>query len=1286
MAAGFPGDWDPATTLMTTTGNNIYSVTVNIPNGTYQYKFINGNAWGNDEPSAGTCFSGGNRSVTITGNTAIPTVLFGQCPVVATTYSVTFKVDMATQTVGANGVHVAGNFQGWDPAATALTNTSGTIWEVTVPNLSGSIQYKFINGNSWSAPSTNESIPGSCNVSGNRGATITANTTLPLVCYGQCGACPAATYSVTFKVDMANQTVGPNGVRIAGSFQGWDPAATPLTNTSGTIWQVTVPNIAGGIAYKFINGNAWGNDEPSAAACFTSGDRTATITANTTLPTVCYGECAPCAQPVTFQVDMTGKTVGATGMFVAGSFQGWNATATPMTNMGNGIWKVSVPNITPGPISYKFINGTNWETILGTCTTNGDRTATVAAGTVLPIVCYEQCAACPTVTYSVTFQVDMTGKTVSPNGVYVAGSFQGWQAGTTPLTNQGNGIWATTVNGIAGAIEYKFINGNTWGNDEIGLSAPCSTNGNRSANITANTTFPLVCFGLCTACPVITYSATFSVDMTGKTVSPAGVHLAGNFQGWSPSATLMTNMGNGIWKTTVTGLAGPIEYKFINGDAWGPNIDESVASGCANANGNRSATITAATTMPVVCFEQCLGCALNLTLNNNKKITCYGKSDGELTVTYTGGSGCTPTFTWSNGQIGATATNLKSDVYKVTATCGALSSITTTIVREPAEVRFLTQSSVNISCAGTGQAIVTASGGTGNLSFLWSNGATTATAAVTTAGTYSVTATDENGCSLSNSVNVGVDQGVPVANIANITPTLDCKTTSIVLDASGSTGGGTLSYKWSGGGITAGASTNKATINKAGTYTIAVTSSNGCSSSKSIVVTEDLALPLAKIEGDSIICAADTTTLSVSSASTYLWSNGAATQSIKTNKVGAYSVVVTGANGCSTTALKNVLSAPQPIVTIKADTLTCIKKSIQLNATAGSNIVTTKWSGPSSYVADSLKAVVTKAGVYNLTAKTNEGCVATFSTTIAENITPVTLAITAGNKKLCAGDSTTLVATSNGASYLWNNGATTSSIKVKENGQYSVKATGSNSCFKSDTVKIAVSPKMTVSIAGKPDCNNAASIFATVNGGTPNYNYAWSVSTTNGNPIFVTAPASVQVTVTDDFGCKVSTTPLVLTANTAISVTATIKDELKTDGSIDITVSGGAAPFSYVWATGATTKKIEGLTAGKYCVTITDKNKCTKTECFDVKKINGTIDNVLAQTLKVFPNPIEDVLNIDIQGNTELTNIELLDITGRVIAQYDGAVRQISTAHLPAAIYTLKCSTKQGYAMKKVVK
>jgi hypothetical protein len=228
----------------------------------------------------------------------------------------------------------------------------------------------------------------------------------------------------------------------------------------------------------------------------------------------------------------------------------------------------------------------------------------------IPVVCYALCTVCPAANYDVTFAVNMSQQTVSPNGVHLAGSIQGWDPATTPMTDPNNdGIYTVTVSVPENtSFQYKFVNGNTWGSAES-VPGACNNSGNRSGSVaTADITLPTVCYGLCTDCPNGNYNVTFQVDMSGQTVSPNGVHIAGSFQGWSPSATPMSD-GNADGIYTVT-LSMPENttyfYKFVNGNVWGS--DESVPGACNNS-GNRSFLLnTSDVTLPVVCYGLCTTC------------------------------------------------------------------------------------------------------------------------------------------------------------------------------------------------------------------------------------------------------------------------------------------------------------------------------------------------------------------------------------------------------------------------------------------------------------------------------------------------------------------------------------------------------------------------------------------------------------------------------------------------------------------------------------------------------
>jgi hypothetical protein len=209
---------------------------------------------------------------------------------------VTFKVDMNQVAVSPNGVHIAGSFQNWDPGATEMfDNDSDGVYEITL-TLAANLQYeyKYVNGNDWGM---DESVPTACAQNGNRFVDVGTNDIdLDAVCFASCGPC-VGIYSVTFRVNMKEETVSANGVHIAGNFQNWDPAATPMTDGDGDgIYEVTVDlNGNNTYQYKFINGNAWGDDESVPAECALNNNRFLDIgTTPVMTEAFCFGSCDPC--------------------------------------------------------------------------------------------------------------------------------------------------------------------------------------------------------------------------------------------------------------------------------------------------------------------------------------------------------------------------------------------------------------------------------------------------------------------------------------------------------------------------------------------------------------------------------------------------------------------------------------------------------------------------------------------------------------------------------------------------------------------------------------------------------------------------------------------------------------------------------------------------------------------------------------------------------------------------------------------------------------------------------
>jgi hypothetical protein len=313
--------WNPGGIEMTDPDlDEVYEVTLTLAEGYgYQYKFINGNAWGQDESVPGSCNVGGNRAVTCptASSTVLPEVCFASCSdciPIPEIVEVTFRVDMSNApSISPLGVHLAGSFGSagypeWNPGGIAMSDgDADLIYETTLLLTEGvEYQYKFINGNAWGS---DESVPGACNVGGNRGITAPGNNvTLDVVCFGSCSACipPPPTVPVTFRVNMGLEPIHPQGVHIAGSFGAngypeWNPGGLQMTDSnSDNIYEITL-NLYDGwsYTYKFVNGNAWGSDEFVSGSCTLGFDRQVVVSGATVTPAACFGSCDACpAGPV----------------------------------------------------------------------------------------------------------------------------------------------------------------------------------------------------------------------------------------------------------------------------------------------------------------------------------------------------------------------------------------------------------------------------------------------------------------------------------------------------------------------------------------------------------------------------------------------------------------------------------------------------------------------------------------------------------------------------------------------------------------------------------------------------------------------------------------------------------------------------------------------------------------------------------------------------------------------------------------------------------------------------
>lgn len=201
-AAGFPGgNWQPGTTAMENeAGTEYYSVVVDIPAGAkYEYKFLNGDQWYDSEfvpVESRVLYDFNDNRWFYLDSLDADTTLIGPIPFSGNapvgTFLLRFRVDMQLQwAIDPAGVHVAGDFQDWDPSILRMYSFDGFVYEYIayIDQASPGCKFRYINGNTAGGY---ELVPGWCSVDGNRFITVTEDTVLNTVCFGYCGDCSTA--------------------------------------------------------------------------------------------------------------------------------------------------------------------------------------------------------------------------------------------------------------------------------------------------------------------------------------------------------------------------------------------------------------------------------------------------------------------------------------------------------------------------------------------------------------------------------------------------------------------------------------------------------------------------------------------------------------------------------------------------------------------------------------------------------------------------------------------------------------------------------------------------------------------------------------------------------------------------------------------------------------------------------------------------------------------------------------------------------------------------------------
>jgi len=619
----------------------------------------------------------------------------------------------------------------------------------------------------------------------------------------------------------------------------------------------------------------------------------------------------------------------------------------------------------------------------------------------------------------------------------------------------------------------------------------------------------------------------------------------------------------------------------------------------------------------------------NLTISSNQlsNENC-GNSDGSIDITITGGT-LPYTVLWDNGATIKDISGLAAGNYTITITDGNGCTFSTTYAIFNNTGNLSASATViNEVCGnGAGTINLTVTGNAGTLSFLWSNGATTEDISGLSAGLYSCTITDANGCTLTTSSYNLINESSTLL-LSNTTITNEnCNNGLGDIDITIQGGIPPITYLWSNGAITEDISGLSS-----GTYSCTITDTNGCqvqtgtlnlfNTPGNLNVTTDFITD--EICGNNA-GAIFVTTTGGTAPITYSWNNGSTSEDISGLVAGAYTLTVTDSNGCvfnhneTVNNTSGTLQIDNAIVT--DENCNDGAGAINIFTSGGSTPFTFLWSNGATTEDISGQS----AGNYSVTITDTNGCQANNNYTINNNTG--TLAVTSiGTAENCSNGSGAIDITVTGGTgpytYLWNNSASTEDLTGISGGTYSCTITdqGTGCIVLTGNIIISNNPGSlaVANVTTDESCGDASgSVTLTTSGGATPITFGWSPSASTTNVASNLSAGWHVYTVTDSNGCTITDSSEIFNNTGALSLDSiNVIDELCGDGAgaIDLVISGGTTPITFLWNTGPISEDISGLSAGTFSCTITDGDGCSiNTGNINVSNNSGTlaIDNIL---------------------------------------------------------------------------
>jgi hypothetical protein len=752
---------------------------------------------------------------------------------------------------------------------------------------------------------------------------------------------------------------------------------------------------------------------------------------------------------------------------------------------------------------------------------------------------------------------------------------------------------------------------------------------------------------------------------------------------------------NGTITTSVTG--GTPGYSFD----WSP--------GSPSGDGTGSVSGLIAGTWSVV-VNDARGCSLTstFTITESTQITlstsqndvaCHGGNDGDATVAATGGTGVF-TYAWSTGGTAATETGLIAGNYFVLVTdangCSTSAGVT---ISEPGALTLSTSQN-DVACHGgnDGDATVAATGGTGVFTYAWNTGGTAATETGLLMGNYSVLVTDANGCSTSAAVTISEPAAIVLSTSQHNVSCNGGNDGDATIIAAGGTGG--FTYAWSTGGT---AATETGLI--AGNYSVLVTDANGCSISAAVTIFEPGVLTLSTSQND-VACNggndgdATVTATGGTGVFTYAWSTGGTAATETGLLMGNYSVLVTDANGCSTSAAVTISEPAAIVLSTSQHNVSCNGGNdgdATISAAGGTGVFTYAWSTGGTAATETGLA----AGNYFVLITDANGCSTSAAVTISEP-DAITFSTSHSNVSCNAGNNGSATVSATGGTgtltYAWSSGGTAATETGLTAGNYSVIITDSNACTVTITVTINEPSALAATVNNTVDpsvCGGTdGSIDIFITGGTMYYFTVWSNSAT-GEDLTNIGAGAYSAVITDANGCT-TTVSATLNDPNAPAVTLSLPMDTACGSFPGTIVLSGETPAGGTWSGNTVTgNSFDPFNAGTglhyISYSYTDNNGCTgsATDSLYVDLCMGTTE-IVSATWRLYPNPTNGTVMITTNAtqNSDVI-VEVYSGDGKLIFIENNQQTPAITLDLtnePVGTYFIRLTTNGETTMHRIVK